>query len=210
MHSFFEGLTKKEDKIFKKLNTTQKIQDFLESIPINFEEKENTLYSPRNVLVKKKAHCFEGALFGAAVLMYHSKPAILIDLQPELSDEAHTVALYKKHGKWGAISKTNHAVLRFRDPVYKSPRELAMSYFHEYFLDNGVKTLRTYTVFNLDKIKRNWIIDKNNLWYINKALDKSKYINLINSKESSGLRKADLIERETGKVLVWKKGRKEH
>jgi hypothetical protein len=205
MHRFFKALTKEEHKIFRKLNTPQKIQDFLESTPINFEGGGDTLFSPRSVLRNKKAHCLEGALFASAVLMYHGKPAILLDLQPDLVDDAHTVALYKRQGSWGAISKTNHAVLRFRDPVYKTPRELAMSYFHEYFLDNGFKTLRTYTIFNLNRIKKNWVIDEQNVWYINEALDNAKYKNLISMKESKNLRRADDIEIKAGKMVRWKK-----
>jgi len=204
MHKFFGFLSNKEKKIYKKLNTPQKIQDFLETLPINFERKGDTLFSPRTVLMKKTAHCLEGAIFAAAVLLYHGQKAIIMDLQPGPKDDGHAVALYKKGNRWGAISKTNHAVLRFRDPVYLSPRELAMSYFHEYFLDSGIKTLRTYTVLNLKKIKQNWITDTKDLWYIDGALNRAKYISLITNRAARNLRKADSIEIKAGKIIGWK------
>ena len=145
MKKFFIDLTGEERKLFHRLNNPYKIQDFLDKISINFEEKGDTLFSPRKVILKRKAHCLEGALFACAVLLFHGYETYLLDLQPGPKDDGHAVALFKQRSKWGAISKTNHAVLRFRDPVYESPRELVMSYFHEYFLDSGQKTLRTYT-----------------------------------------------------------------
>jgi len=206
MVRFLRELNKKEKVLFEILNTPKKIQNFLESLPINFEEGGETLYSPRNVLVKNKAHCFEGAIFAAAILMYHGYKPILLDLKTKFNDESHVVALFKKEGKWGAISKTNHASLRYRDPVYKSTREIVMSYFHEYFLNsNGEKTLRSYATANLKKIKKNWIVDENNLWYIDNMLENIKHTKILNEEESRYLRPADTIERIVGKITVWKK-----
>jgi hypothetical protein len=205
MKSFFTTLTSREKVLFKKLNTPQKLQDFLESIPINFEKEGDTLYSPRNVLRNKKAHCFEGALFAAAVFWYHGKAPFLLDLKTTHGDDSHVVALFKEKGKWGAVSKTNHAVLRYRDPVYKTPRELAMSYFHEYFLDDGRKTLRSFAVFNLKNIKKNWVTDEKDLWHIDKAIDTAKHTEIVSDKNSKTLRKADLVERKAGKLITWKK-----
>ena len=204
MKHFFQELAVKEIGIFKRLNTPQKIEDFLETLPINFEKNGATLKSPRRVLIEKNAHCFEGALFATAVLWFHKMPPVILDLKAAKPDYHHVVALFKKNGLWGAISKTNHAVLRFRDPVYKNPRELAMSYFHEYFLDNGNKTLRSYAVFDLRKIKRNWIADEKDLWYIDHALEKIKHLPIVPKKMSSLLRRADPIERKAGKLTVWK------
>ncbi|OHA88144.1 MAG: hypothetical protein A2653_03175 [Candidatus Zambryskibacteria bacterium RIFCSPHIGHO2_01_FULL_43_25] len=206
MRRFFNELTAKEKRIFEKLDTPRKIQDFLEKIPINFAGENGKPLSPRKVLQVNRMHCFEGALFAAAALLYHGEPAILLDLKTTSEDDSHVVALYKEHGKWGAISKTNHAVLRFRDPVYLSPRELAMSYFHEYFLDDGRKTLRSYAVFNLNKIKRNWIIDEKLLIYIDKALNKVKRFQIVSAREARNLRLADSAERKAGKITVYENG----
>jgi hypothetical protein len=142
-----EQYSKTEKSLFKKLNTPTKIQDFLA-----FEIRHNPASdgvecrSPREVLKFGKAHCMEGALLGAAVLEFHGQKPLLMDLRSTVEDLDHVVALFRQGQFWGAISKTNHVGLRYREPVYKSVRELAMSYFHEYFLDNGKKTLREYSV----------------------------------------------------------------
>src|SRR3989344_6839668 len=109
-----------ERKIFARLNSARKIQDYLDTISINFEIKKETYMSPRRVIREKTAHCFEGALFACAALAYHGKKPLLLDLVTIDRDEDHVVALFKENGLWGAISKTNHPILRYRDPVYKS------------------------------------------------------------------------------------------
>lgn len=200
-----ETLTREEKRILKSLNTPWKVQDFLDDLPINFEENGDTILSPRMVLQRNKAHCLEGALFACAALSFHGYKNYLLDLQPGPKDDGHAVALFKVSGRWGAISKTNHAVLRFRDPVYSSPRELVMSYFHEYFLDNGKKTLRTYTVFDLRRIKKDWITDTEDLWYIDQALNEATYTNLIRPSDASKLRRASLLERKAGELVDWRK-----
>lgn len=205
MKRLFQDLNPREKTIFKRLNSPQKLQNFLETIPINFEKKGAELKSPRRVLKERAAHCFEGALFAAAVFWFHGKKPLLLDLKAIHPDYHHVAALFRDKERWGAISKTNHAVLRFRDPVYNNPRELAMSYFHEYFLDSGKKTLRSFAVFDLRKIKRNWIIDEGNLWYIDRALDRANHTTIVSEKRSALLRRADTIERKAGKLTVWKK-----
>ena len=149
------GLNKKELTILKKLTTPIKIQNFLDSIPRNSEKNGETYMSPRQVLTQNKAHCFEGALVAALALWLHNEPPLLLDLKANHIDDDHVLALYRRNNYWGAISKTNHATLRFRDPVYKTLRELALSYFHEYFEnDHGKKTLRQYSArpFDLRKV----------------------------------------------------------
>src|ERR1035437_2885336 len=140
--------TKSEIKLFRRLNTPAKLQDYLNKIPFNFEEKRDTCMSPREVLKNKKANCLEGAMFAAAVLEFHGGKPTLVDLRSVKKpyDDDHVVVVFKQFGCFGAISKTNHAVLRYREPIYKTLRELALSYFHEYFLNkNGQKTLREYS-----------------------------------------------------------------
>src|SRR3989344_4997493 len=117
-------LTPHERSVFKKLASPQRIQDFLDSLPINFELHGETYMSPRRVLTAGEAHCFEGALLAAAALAYHGRRPLLMDIQTSRTDDDHVVALFREFGYWGAISKTNHAILRYRDPVYRSVREL--------------------------------------------------------------------------------------
>ncbi len=190
--------------ILKKLKTSVDIQNYLSSIPINFEKKGETYHSPLMMLRKKEAHCMEGALFAAAALWHQGKPPLLLDLKTTKYDTDHVVALFKDGGRWGAISKTNHIVLRYRDAIYKSPRELVMSYFHEYFLDNGIKTLRSYSdPFDLSRLDDSWLTSSEPLWDIVSALDHSPHTNIMEKGMERHLRLADLVEIEAGKIVEW-------
>src|SRR3989344_618593 len=136
---------KKENALMRKLNTSAKVQDFLNRLPFNLEKKGETLKSPLLVIREGKAHCFEGALLGAYILSLHGFPPLILHLKTTKEDYEHVIAPFRVNGFWGALSKTNHSALRYRDAIYKNIRELVMSYFHEYFLDNGIKTLRKYS-----------------------------------------------------------------
>ncbi len=194
-------LTIDEQRLFKKLKSPALIQDFLNSIPYNFEKSGETCKSPRTVLSTKSAHCLEGAYLAAAVLWYHGHKPLLLDLRSTKNDLDHVVAIYKKDGYWGAISKTNHAVLRYREPIYKTIRELALSYFHEYFLDDGTKTMRDYSIpFNIQKFGKSWITSEDDLWEIGAALDDSPHTKILPSTLKK-LRKADKIEIVAGRLV---------
>jgi len=196
-----------DSAVFKNLNTPQKIQDFLDTIAINFEKNGETLMSPRRVLREKKSHCIEAALLAAAALSYHGARPLLLDLKASKHDYDHVVALYKKNNFWGAISKSNHASLRFRDPVYKTVRELALSYFHEYFENKkGKKTLRSYSrPFNLNKYGKKWLTSEENLWHIAQDLDDSPHFPIAPLKNIKKARPADKMELRAGKLTEWKK-----
>ncbi len=194
-------LSSTEQKLFDKLNSPTRIQDFLNAIQTNFETTGETCLSPREVLKQKRAHCLEGALFAGSVLWYHGKNPLLLDLKASGDDYDHVIALFKEHGHWGAISKTNHAVLRYREPVYKTTRELALSYFHEYFNDKGVKTLRSFSKpFSLKKFGYRWITSNENLWDIGAALDDAPHMAIVPKKHIRHLRKADVLEIKAGKL----------
>ena len=201
-----QDLNKKEAKILKQLNTPEKIQDFLNKLPINFEEKGFTFLSPKNVLKFKTAHCAEGAVFAAACFKLNGEKPLIVDMIAEDHDENHLICVFKRHGKWGAIGKTNHAVLRYREPVYKNIRELVMSFFHEYFDDKGRKNLRSYSLpIDLSKFdSMNWVGSDSDLWFINDHLDEVKHFSILTKKQQAGLRKADKIEIEAGKIVEWK------
>lgn len=190
----------------KSLNTPIKIQNYLDTFPINWEKKGETYMSPVRVLRHKKMHCFEGALVAALALWTNGQPPLLMDLKTS-DGEDHVVTLYQINGYLGAISKTNHATLRFRDPIYKTPRELALSYFHEYFDDNtGKKVLVSFSKpFNLKKFGTKWITDENNLQYLVDALDKSPHIKIVPQKNKKFIRLADKMERQAGILKEWSK-----
>ncbi len=203
------GYIKDEISVFRKLNTPAKIQDYLNSIPFNFEKSGQTCYSPREVMKNKTAHCAEGAIFASAVLEFHGHKPLIMDLRSTTKpyDYDHVVAVYKKDGYFGAISKTNHAVLRYREPVYKTIRELVMSYFHEYFLDSGKKTLREYSdLLDLNKFnKLDWRTTSEQLFEIPAYLDDIKHHKILTPKQVKNLRLADKIEVEMGKLVEYKK-----
>lgn len=197
---------KKELKVLKSLNTPQKIQTFLNKLPFRFEKKD-TYNSPRKILRDKKAHCFDGALLGAAALWVNGEKPLLLDLKvaEKKGDVDHVVVLFKRFNKWGAISKTNHAVLRYREPVYKTVRELAMSYFHEYFMNNGEKTLRSFSKpFDLSKFGAEWLTTEKDLYYLVEALDNSPHTQILSPKQIKNLRRADKIEIRAGEIVEYK------
>ena len=200
------GFTKEEYNFLRKLNTPIKIQDFLNKLEMNFEEHGDTCFSPCTVLQQKKAHCIEGALLAAAILRLHGHPPLILDLEATDDDFDHVIALFKKENYWGAIGKTNHAVLRYREPIYKTIREIVMSFFHEYFLNsNGKKTLRAYSKpVNLSKFdKYNWINSADHVWFIPEYLTKIKHTKILNKSQIHSLRKADKIERKACEIIEY-------
>jgi hypothetical protein len=204
------GLTREEELALRELSTPIKIQDFLDKLPINFEKQAETYYSPRKVLRLGKAHCFEGALLAAAALWLQGEKPLLLDLKSSDADDDHVVALYRRNGRWGAISKTNHATLRFRDPIYVSVRELAASYFHEYFLSStGVKTLESYSrAFSLTRFGTSWITAEEDLHSLAEAIDFSPHFPLFPQANAKFIRTADSMERKAGAIVEWTKNDK--
>lgn len=199
------SFTQKEKDLMKKLNTPAKVQDFLNSLKFNFEKNGETLKSPIVVLRTKSAHCLEGAILGAYILSLHGFPPLVLHLEATKGDYDHVITPFKMKGLWGALSKTNHAVLRYREPVYKNIRELVMSYFHEYFLDNGKKTLRKYSEpLNLNILKKNWELEDGNLWKIDEELDKTKHYDIAPKIVFKNSRKADKIEIKAGEIIEQK------
>lgn len=199
-----------ESKILHKLSTPQKIQDYLDTLPVNFESRGETYMSPRRVFEAGTAHCFEGALVAAAALAYHGHKPYLMDFQTAWDDEDHVVAIYKQNGRWGALSKTNHSVLRYRDPIYVSVRELAASYFHEYFLWDGRKSLRAYSApFDLSRYApEKWTTAGEELFWLVEDLDKSQHFPLVSQKNIRYLRPVSNIELANMKNTEWHKNGK--
>ncbi len=162
------AFNKAEMAVFRRLNRPERIQYFLDhEVRYNKEPAGATCRSPRRVLDDRVAHCIEGALFAAAVLRVHGYPPLILDMEA-VRDDDHIIALFKESGHWGAIGKSNYSGLRFREPVYRTLRELVMSYFEHYFNLEGEKTLRTYSrPVNLARFDRiNWMTSGQELWEI--------------------------------------------
>jgi hypothetical protein len=158
------GFTPGEMRKLRSLNSPAKIQSFLDDIPYHLAD---TAYSPRMVLAEKTAHCLEGAIFAAAALRVNGYPPLLLDLEAE-NDSDHVIAVFQEKGGWGAIAISNFAGLRYRAPVYRSLRELAMSYFNDYFNLRRERTLRNYSQpVNLTRFdKQGWETREDNVWFI--------------------------------------------
>ena len=203
------GFTDNELKILRKLSTPIKIQDWLEKLPINFEVNGETCMSPRLVLKKRTAHCLEGAMLAAVALRLQGHKPLLLDLKATPADDDHVIAVFKQHGRWGAISKINHSVLGFRDPVYRDIRELVMSYFNEYFLPNRRKSLRSYSEpVDLSKFdKKGWMTSEQDLWYLPRYLNKVRHFKILLASQIRKLRRVDPVEIKAGNIERWPKAR---
>ena len=178
-----------ERSALARLSTPRKIQDFLDSIPYSTEDRYR---SPRSVLRERVAHCYDGALFAAAALRRLGHPPLLVNMYAERDDE-HLLAVFKQAGHWGAVAKSNFVGLRYRDPVYRTLRELVMSYFQDYFNVQGEKTLRAYTrPFNLARFDRlAWMTSDTHLDVIAAALDKLARTAVLTSRMRAALTLVD-------------------
>jgi len=170
--------TPEEKKLLSQLKSPGMIQDYLDGLRYNDAKK--TTKSPRRVMRDLHAHCFDGALFAAAVLRHMGHEPLVVDLRA-VNDDDHVLAVYKRNGLWGSIAKSNFVILRSREPVYKSIRELCMSYFDFYFNTLGEKTLREYSVpINLKRFdKINWMTTEENLEDLGKEIDKMRHFFVV-------------------------------
>lgn len=195
-----------ELRVLRGLDTPRKVQNFLDRIPKNFERGGDTCMSPRMVLAERRAHCIEGAMLAAAALRLQGRPPLLLDLEAAAPDFDHVIALFRERGRWGAISKTNYAVLRWREPVYRSVRELAMSYFHEYLTDDGKKTLRAFSrPVDLSRFDRlGWMTSEEDVWYVAEFLCDVPHEKILARGQAATLRRADQVEVRAGQIVEWR------
>jgi hypothetical protein len=200
------ALSAPESRALGRLDSPRRVQDFLETLRYNKDQGRDELRSPRRVLRERSAHCIEGALLAAAAFWVNGTRPLLLDLRSDDDDLDHVVALFRRHGCWGAVSKTNHAVLRYREPVYRTIRELALSYFHEYFLDDGRKTMKDFSD-PYDLVRRHgtaWMTREDDLWDVAEALDASRHRRILNARQRGDLRPADPVEIRAGKLVVFR------
>lgn len=186
MNSF----TTQELRVLKKLNTPHKIQEFLNQLPYHLAD---TVYSPRKVLRERTAHCFEGALFAAAALRVNGYEPLIMDLEADPSDTDHVIAIYQENGAWGAIATSNYPGCRGRPAIYKNFRELALSYFNDYFSPRRRFTLRKYSnPVNLKRFdKQGWMTSEKSLLYIGEYLVDIPHKTLLTKKMERNLPRVD-------------------
>ncbi len=190
-----------ELRILRRLSTPQKIQLFLDREIAYNNDRQPTVRSPRRVLRDLLAHCLEGALLGAAALRVQGFPPLLLDLEA-VRDDDHVLAIYRQRGHWGAIAKSNYAGLRFREPVYRSLRELVISYFEHYYNPVGEKTLRGYSrpvrLARFDPI--GWMTAERDLWEVAEYLCQITHTPLLTGSLERNLNRVDARLKAAGLV----------
>lgn len=179
--------TPQEKFIFGRLTSPSLIQDFLDGLAYNTSEKA---LSPREVLQRRQAHCMDGALFAAVALHQLGHPPALMDLRA-VNDDDHVIAVFREKGLWGAVAKSNTTLLRYRDPVYRTLRELALSYFPMYFNSAGEMSLREYSCpFSLGRFGPDWAFSENDMSFIGEALDATRHYPLLSKQQLLALPRA--------------------
>ena len=199
------GLTAAQFAVLARLDTPAKIQEFVYGLNQNFEVGGETCLTVRDVLRERRAHCIEGALLAACAFWVHGEAPLLLDMRA-VNDFDHVVALYRRNGLWGAISKTNGVFLRSRDPVYRDLRELAMSYFHEYANRRSHKTLREYSLpYDLRRIDpRIWVSGENGAWEVAAALDELRHFRLLPGRHLRLVSRQDPFERRASELSQYR------
>ena len=187
-----DEFTPDERALFRSLKTPLKIQRYLDRIHYNKEVGGETCRSPRRVIRDGTAHCMEGALFGAAALRMIGHPPLLLDFEA-VRDDDHVIAVFRSDGHWGAVAKSNYTGLRYREPVYRTLRELAMSYFEHYYNLRREKTLRNYSrPVNLKRFDRiRWMTTEEDVWSIPDYLTTIFHVPLLHPRQVARLERVD-------------------
>ena len=190
------NLTAENLRTLRTLKTPAQIQRFIDELPYEYA---NTARSPQRALRERKGHCLEGALLAAAALRVNGQPPLLMDLEA-VHDDDHVVALYRERGLWGGIAKSNFAGLRFRAPIYRTFRELALSYFEHYYNLRGERTLRAYSrPVNLVRLdSQHWMTAEEDVWCVPEALIAAKHYPLLPDQVARSLPRLDRRTFEAG------------
>ncbi len=190
------GLSPQNLRTLRSLNTPVKIQKFVDAIDYQYA---NTAMSPQRVLRERKGHCLEGALLAAAAFRVNGYPPLLMDLE-SVRDDDHVLAIYRQHGLWGSVAKSNFAGLRFRAPVYRTPRELALSYVDHYYNLRGERTLRSYSApVNLARLdSQHWMTSEEDVWCVPELLIAARHYPLFPDKVARSLPRLDRRSFEAG------------
>ncbi len=189
-------------EVFKRFKKPVDVQAFLDATPYSPEDRNRC---PVNVVKDRLAHCLDGGLFGALGLRYLGYPPVIVDLQSDEGlDDDHVLAVYRLNDLWGAVAKSNFNGLRLREPVFRTLRELAMSYFEDYFNVNGVKSLRYYTVpLDLTRLDNyNWMSEDSGADVIEKILKHRGKTSLVPRDAISNFNKVDELSYQAGMLGV--------
>ena len=190
------GLTPQNVRTLRALKTPKLIQQFIDGLTYQYAD---TAGSPQRTLRERKGHCLEGALVAAAALRLHGHPPLLMDLEG-VRDDDHVLAIYRERGLWGSIAKSNFAGLRSRKPVYRTLRELAMSYFEHYYNLRGEHTLRAYSrPVNLARLDgKHWMTSEEDVWCVPELLIAARHFPIAPDKVMRALPRLDRRSFEAG------------
>jgi hypothetical protein len=190
------GLTPQNVRTLRALKTPKRIQQFIDGLTYQYAD---TAGSPQRTLRERKGHCLEGALVAAAALRLHGHPPLLMDLEA-VHDDDHVLAIYRERGLWGSIAKSNFAGLRSRKPVYRTLRELAMSYFEHYYNLRGEHTLRAYSrPVNLARLDgKHWMTSEEDVWCVPELLIAARHFPIAPDKVMRALPRLDRRSFEAG------------
>ena len=185
------AFTPAERRALRALGSPHGVQRALDAMPYHHA---GTAWSPRRVLREGTAHCLEGAIFAAVALRVLGHPPLLVDLEA-VQDSDHVLSVYRVRGHWGAIAKSNFTGLRYREPVYRTVRELVMSYFEGYVNLRGDRTLRAYSLpVNLarfDRRRAGWMTAESDLWWVAEHLVGVPHRRLLTPAMIGSLRRID-------------------
>ena len=190
------GLSPRDLRTLRALKTPVRIQKFLDALTYQYAD---TAWSPQRALRERKGHCLEGALLAAAALRINGHPPLLMDLEA-VHDDDHVIALYRERGLWGGIAKSNFSGLRFRAPIYRTLRELALSYFENYYNLRGERSFRNFSgAVDLARLDgQHWMTSEEDVWCVAELLIAARHYPLFSEKVARALPRLDRRSFEAG------------
>jgi hypothetical protein len=199
-----DAWTPGERALLRRLSSPARIQRFLDGLVYRAEEEAGC---PRQVMAERRAHCYDGALLAAAALSELGRPPLLLDMWA-VRDDDHVLALFREGGRWGALAKSNFAGLRFREPIFRTLRELVLSYFEDYFNAGGEKTLRAYSgPLHLRQFDRlGWRFRNDFVPYVSDRLDALRHHRLLTRRMERRLSRVDARSLEAGMIGTLEEG----
>jgi hypothetical protein len=203
------GFSAGERAMLSKLDSPAKIQDYVDGLKYNLEKKGETYYSPRNVMAHNEANCLEGAIFAAAALRFQGFPPLLIDLVASKDDSDHVLAVFRRRGRWGAIGKSKYTFFTYREPVYRTIRELALSYFDLYYNVFGKKTMRSFSKAPLNLARfdaKSWMTRERGIGFIATFLDRIPHEKIVARGMARNFRSVTPLDREAGELWIRRHG----
>jgi hypothetical protein len=189
------GLNQDELATLRALSTPDRVQAYLDGLVYNLEKDGQTIRSPRRVIRDGTAQCAEGAFFAAAAFRVNGRPPLIVDLVA-VRDDDHVIAVYRDGGLWGSVGVSKFAGLRFRSPVYRTIRELVMSYFDHYYNWDGERTLRGFSrpisLAQFDRI--GWMTTEDDLWPVVEYLEAISHTKVM---ASAATRRLPAVDRRS-------------